>query len=78
MKYCGSLYVVDNIEKTKLFYRDLFGLRVIQDFGANITLTGGISFQTKESWLQFINKSTEDISKKTMLSVKMINRLLKK
>lgn len=34
MKYCGSLYVIDDAQRTKQFYKDLFGLRVIQDFGA--------------------------------------------
>ncbi|MEG0367698.1 MAG: VOC family protein [Coprobacillus sp.] len=61
MKYCGSLYVVDDATKTKDFYKELFGLRVIQDFGANFTLTGGISFQTRESWKEFIHKKDEDI-----------------
>lgn len=61
MKYCGSLYVIEDIEKTKEFYKEVLGLRVISDFGANFTMTGGISFQTKESWIEFIEKSNDDI-----------------
>ena len=32
MKFCGCLYVVNDAEKTKAFYKEVFGLRVIQDF----------------------------------------------
>lgn len=49
MKFCGCLYVVNDAEKTKAFYKEVFGLRVIQDFNANFVMTGGISFQTKDS-----------------------------
>ncbi len=35
MKYCGSLYVIKDSEKTKAFYKEILGLRVITDFGAN-------------------------------------------
>ncbi|MEG0276712.1 MAG: glyoxalase [Coprobacillus sp.] len=56
MKYCGSLYVVKNKENTIEFYKRLFQFRVIQDFGTNFTLTGGISFQTHDSWKGFIEK----------------------
>lgn len=61
MKYCGSLYVVNDAARTKAFYKDIFGLRVIQDFHANFTMTGGISFQTRESWQEFIHKDDQDI-----------------
>ena len=61
MKYCGSLYVIKDSEKTKAFYKEILGLRVITDFGANFVLTGGISFQTLDSWQNFIEKSTDDI-----------------
>lgn len=61
MKYCGSLYVVDDAEKTKAFYKEVFGLRVIQDFNANFVMTGGISFQTRDSWKDFIQQASENI-----------------
>ncbi len=34
------------------------GLSVEQDFGENITLTGGLCFQTEASWKHFISKDT--------------------
>lgn len=61
MKFCGCLYVVNDAEKTKAFYKEVFGLRVIQDFNANFVMTGGISFQTKDSWKDFIQKTNDHI-----------------
>lgn len=61
MKFSGCLYVVEDADRTKSFYKELFGIRVIQDFGANFTMTGGISFQTKESWMNFIHKDASEI-----------------
>lgn len=54
MKFKNPLIVVKDIEKSKAFYNQVLGLRVILDFGANVTLTGGICLQTQDSWAQFI------------------------
>ncbi|MEG1448612.1 MAG: VOC family protein [Oscillospiraceae bacterium] len=62
MKFKNPLLVVENMEKSQKFYKDVLGLRVIVDFGANVTLTGGVSLQTKESWAGFIKKDEKDIS----------------
>lgn len=61
MKYCGGMLIVDNRERTINFYKEILGLRVTIDFNANFTMTGGIAFQTKESWKEFINRTDEDI-----------------
>ncbi|WP_346886987.1 VOC family protein [Clostridium sp. UBA1056] len=61
MKFLNPLIVVSNIEKSKLFYYEVLGLKVIEDFGANITLTGGIASQTKDSWSTFIHKEDSEI-----------------
>ncbi|MFR4218099.1 MAG: hypothetical protein ACLT16_10560 [[Clostridium] innocuum] len=60
MKYMGSLYAIDDKERTIAFYKEVCGLRVIQDFGTNFTLLG-ISFQT-ESWSGFLDKEPNDIT----------------
>lgn len=60
--YRGSLFVTEDAERTKAFYKEILGLRVIQDFNANFTLKGGISFQTKESWKTMIHKEEVDIT----------------
>ena len=62
MKYMGSLYAIDDKERTIAFYKEVCGLRVIQDFGTNFTMTGGICFQTRESWSGFLDKEPNDIT----------------
>jgi lactoylglutathione lyase len=62
MKFKNPLLVVADIEKSKVFYKEVLGLRVIMDFGANVTLTGGVVFQTKESWQEFIKKDSSEIT----------------
>lgn len=61
MKFKNPLFVVEDIEKSVAFYKRILGLRVIADFGANVTLTGGVALQTKESWCSFIHKSGDEI-----------------
>jgi len=61
MKFKNPLLVVSDMEKSKKFYKDVLGLRVIMDFGANVTLTGGLCLQTKETWMGFIDAKDEDI-----------------
>ncbi|QSQ08232.1 hypothetical protein H0A61_00552 [Koleobacter methoxysyntrophicus] len=61
MEFSNPLIVVSNMEKSKRFYYEVLGLEVIVDFGANVTLTGGIVLQTKDTWLTFINKQDSEI-----------------
>lgn len=61
MKFKNPLLVVTDMEKSKAFYKEVLGLRVTMDFGANVTLTGGVCLQTKETWIQFIHAQEADI-----------------
>ncbi|MHB9095529.1 MAG: VOC family protein [Eubacteriales bacterium] len=61
MKYSNTLIAVRDMEKSKQFYHDILGLNVILDFGANVTLTGGIALQTLDSWKGFIHKGEDEI-----------------
>lgn len=61
MKYISTLIVVKDIEKSKQFYKDILDLEVIADFGANVTLTGGIALQTLNTWKDFIHKQDDKI-----------------
>ena len=56
MKLKNTLLVVKNIESSKMFYRDLFGLRVIADFDGNVVLTEGLVLQDEAVWKSFIQK----------------------
>ncbi|SET29198.1 Catechol 2,3-dioxygenase [Thomasclavelia cocleata] len=60
MKFKNPMLVVTDIEKSVEFYKKVFGLHVIMDFGANKTLTGGLALQTVETYKDFIG--TNDIS----------------
>ena len=61
MDYKGTLIAVKDMEKAKRFYRDILGLEVVDDFGANVVLTGGISLQTADTWTTFIRKTEKEI-----------------
>lgn len=54
MKFKNPMLIVTDIDRSVAFYRKVFGLRVIMDFGANKTLTGGLALQTLETWQEFI------------------------
>ena len=56
MKYKNPLIAVADIERSKEFYKDILGLDVVMDFGANVTLTGGIALQSLDSWRGFLEK----------------------
>ena len=62
MKYTGTLIAVKDMGKSKQFYHDVLGLEVVADFGANVTLTGGVVLQTLQTWQSFIN--TDDVTLK--------------
>ena len=60
MKLKNPMLVVTDIDRSVEFYKKVFGLHIIMDFGANKTLTGGLALQTAETYKEFI--STNDIS----------------
>lgn len=62
MKFRNVLLVVNDMKKSEKFYKEVLGLDVELDFGANVTLTGGICLQTKQSWIEFISKGENEIS----------------
>ena len=55
MKFVSPMLVVSDIDKSVEFYRNIFRLDVITDFGANKTLTGGLVLQTAETYRDFID-----------------------
>ena len=60
MKLKNPMLVVEDMERSKKFYKEVLGLRVLLDFGANITLTGGLCLQTKDSYEEFIEVSKDE------------------
>lgn len=60
MKHTATLLAVHDMQRALSFYRTILGLEIIADFGANVTLTGGIALQTLDSWKSFL--STDEIT----------------
>lgn len=56
MKLKNVLIVVNDMEKSKAFYKDLFGLNVILDNDGNVILTEGLVLQDASIWKRFIEK----------------------
>lgn len=56
MRLRNILIVVEDIEKSKKFYHDLFGLDVILDNEENVILTEGLVLQEKTIWKNFLER----------------------
>ena len=56
MKLKNILIVVKDIEKSKQFYHDLFGLDVVLDNEGNMILTEGLVLQDEKVWKVFLEK----------------------
>lgn len=56
MKLKNILLVVSDMEKSKAFYQELFGLTVVSDFGENVVLTEGLVLQQRKLWESFLEK----------------------
>ena len=63
MKLKNILIVVKDIEKSKQFYNDLFGLDLVLDNDGNMILTEGLVLQDEKIWKKFLGK---DIIPKSM------------
>jgi len=56
MRLKNILIVVNDIEKSKKFYMDLFGLDVILDGEGNVILSEGLVLQEAKLWQEEINQ----------------------
>ena len=56
MKLKNILIVVKDIEKSKQFYHDLFGLDMVLDNDGNMILTEGLVLQDEKIWKEFLGK----------------------
>lgn len=57
MKLRNILIVVKDIEKSRQFYHDLFGLDMILDNDGNMILTEGLVLQDEKIWNGFLGLS---------------------
>lgn len=57
MTYEGVCIAVQDVNLSKKFYQELFGLEVFQDYGINISF-GGLSLQQEFDWLIGVSKES--------------------
>lgn len=58
MKFTSTVISVSDVNVSRKFYQDLFGLELYQDYGINISFTCGLSLQQEFDWLVSIPKET--------------------
>ena len=56
MKLKNVLIVVKDIERSRRFYHDLFGLELILDNDGNMILTDGLVLQDEKYWKGFLGR----------------------
>ncbi|MBQ7605478.1 MAG: VOC family protein, partial [Firmicutes bacterium] len=56
MKLKNVLIVVKDIDKSRQFYHDLFGLELVLDNDGNMILTEGLVLQEEKYWTKFLEK----------------------
>ena len=56
MKLKNVLIVVKDIEKSRRFYHDLFGLDMVLDNDGNMILTEGLVLQDEKIWKRFFGR----------------------
>lgn len=56
MRLKNVLIVVKDIERSRRFYHDLFGLDMVLDYGGNMILTEGLVLQDEKIWRTFLGK----------------------
>ena len=67
MKYKGTLLVVKDCNHALKFYRDIFGLQLLQDNDGNMELTEGLYLREAEYWERFLEKDITPRSNSTEL-----------
>ena len=56
MKLKNILIVVKDIERSRQFYHDLFGLELILDNDGNMILSEGLVLQDQKIWKEFLGR----------------------
>ena len=56
MRLKNILLVVDDLEKSIVFYKEIFGLQVLKRFDGNVILTEGLVLQERKIWESLIGQ----------------------
>ena len=62
MKLKNILIVVKDIEKSRQFYHDLFGMDLLLDNDGNMILTEGLVLQDEKIWKSFLDRDIVPMS----------------
>ncbi|MGN0308415.1 MAG: VOC family protein [Lachnospiraceae bacterium] len=54
MSLKNILIAVSDIQRSKRFYHDVFGLNVVSDFGENVILSEGLVLQEQKTWERLV------------------------
>ncbi len=74
MRLKNILIVVKDIEKSRQFYQDLFGIELVLDNDGNMILTEGLVLQDEKIWKSFLDRDIVPKSNSCELYLK--NRIL--
>lgn len=61
MKFKNTVLIVNDLSRSKQFYRHVMGFKVLLDFHGSATLTSGLVLHSNELWKETIHKQQEDI-----------------
>lgn len=67
MKLKNVLVVVNDVEKSKKFYKELFGLDFVLESDGNVILTEGLVLQEKAIWEEAILRDVKPQNNATLL-----------
>ena len=67
MKLKNVLIVVNDIERSIKFYREIFGLQVVLDQDGNVIMTEGLVLQDAKIWRKFLEKDLQPRNNMTEL-----------
>ena len=59
MRLKNVLIVVEDMERSRRFYKELFGLDLVLDNDGNMILTEGLVLQDRAIWERFIGKGVQ-------------------
>lgn len=59
MRLKNILLVVEDVERSRRFYEEMFGLHVITAFDGNMILTEGLVLQDREIWEKLTGKKSK-------------------
>lgn len=75
MRLKNVLIVVKDIEKSRKFYHDLFGIDLVLDNDGNMIFTEGLVLQDEKIWKSFLGRDI--LPKITLANCILKNRILR-